>query len=471
MYNIEDIKEQFKKVIAYSQGINIKDINVDDLFEKWYIAKKSFIDAFQGRLIVELPEKVSCELSPKERERRLSEFIEVVELYYENPALARFISDNRSDFYKNIISCNYETIQKGSKLIKAYKNYESDKEALERIQNHASRLIQENTIEGYLCISVHPLDFLSASENAHNWRSCHALDGEFRSGNLSYMVDECTTMCYLKSDDKLVSIPRFPQDVPWNSKRWRMWLYFSTDRTMMFAGRQYPFEIPYLLDFHVRRDLLETARLNFSCCWEYWNRDKIKNFPHDRENHLYSPYVGVGTKLLQMDELIIDMPGSNHYNDLLRSSVYDPVYSYLKDMSSFYCRYGTVWSTNAETTRFKLGGAVKCLICGKEDIYDGESMLCAHCEEKYSTVEDSDSFGYCACCGTRVYHDYGFWTINDDLLCFNCHETEATYCENCHNLFYNEDIVYNRERSCALCEGCNDSVIQEKISMFRRHYQ
>ena len=59
MYNIEDIKEQFKKVIAYSQEINIKDINVDDLFEKWHIAKKSFIDAFQGRLIVELPEKVS----------------------------------------------------------------------------------------------------------------------------------------------------------------------------------------------------------------------------------------------------------------------------------------------------------------------------------------------------------------------------------------------------------------------------
>ena len=28
-------------------------------------------------------------------------------------------------------------------------------------------------------------DYLSLSENAFNWRSCHALDGEYRAGNLS----------------------------------------------------------------------------------------------------------------------------------------------------------------------------------------------------------------------------------------------------------------------------------------------
>ena len=103
------------------------------------------------------------------------------------------------------------------------------------------QIIQENTITGTLCFSVHPLDFLSSSENTHNWRSCHSLDGEYRGGNLSYMVDDCTFMCYLRSDGYDHQLPNFPHEVKWNSKKWRVLLYLSNDRTMLMAGRQYPF--------------------------------------------------------------------------------------------------------------------------------------------------------------------------------------------------------------------------------------
>ena len=43
-------------------------------------------------------------------------------------------------------------------------------------------------MEGYLYLSIHPLDYLSISETNHGWRSCHALDGEYRNGNLSYLT-------------------------------------------------------------------------------------------------------------------------------------------------------------------------------------------------------------------------------------------------------------------------------------------
>ena len=46
---IDDIKEQFKKVISYSQGI--ENPVVDDLFEKWLEGKRDFIEAMGGKLI------------------------------------------------------------------------------------------------------------------------------------------------------------------------------------------------------------------------------------------------------------------------------------------------------------------------------------------------------------------------------------------------------------------------------------
>lgn len=93
---------------------------------------------------------------------------------------------------------------------------------------------------GKLCISIHPLDFLSSSENNYNWRSCHSLDGDFAVGNLSYLQDGCTAICYLKGADN-VKLPNFPATVPWNDKKWRMLVHISKNKDFIFAGRQYPF--------------------------------------------------------------------------------------------------------------------------------------------------------------------------------------------------------------------------------------
>ena len=91
-------------------------------------------------------------------------------------------------------------------------------------------------MSGDFCISIHPLDFLTSSVNTYNWRSCHALDGEYRAGNLSYMVDKSTIICYLKGANN-AKLPMFPDDVPWNSKKWRVLIYVSDYWDLLFAGR------------------------------------------------------------------------------------------------------------------------------------------------------------------------------------------------------------------------------------------
>ena len=246
----KDIQEQFNKVIAYSQGI--LEPNTDKLFADWLEAKRDFIEAFGGQLIYEIPEKISFELGSKEKELRLEDLVLMIENRYGNGDLADFIRANKEGFFSNQVVENYQygiaTIPKGMKLIRAFKFFEDNSMALEAMQNAASMIIQEDKVEGYLCLSVHPLDFLSTSENTHNWRSCHALDGEYRSGNLSHMVDRATFICYLKSS-RQEKLPNFPNDVPWNSKKWRVLFYMSDRWDMIFAGRQYPFSTETGLDY------------------------------------------------------------------------------------------------------------------------------------------------------------------------------------------------------------------------------
>ena len=160
---------------------------------------------------------------------------------FSNYELAQFIDNNLESFFDNVVSnSDRKEVPKGMKLVKAFKFFEKDKSTLTEIQNMASQYIQENCMTGTLCFSVHPLDFLSSSENTYNWRSCHALDGEYRAGNLSYMVDSTTFMVYLKGADGVV-IPGFPTNVKWNSKKWRMLIHAANDDELIFAGRQYPF--------------------------------------------------------------------------------------------------------------------------------------------------------------------------------------------------------------------------------------
>ena len=451
MYN--DVQEQFNKVISYSQGI--PEPETDKLFADWLEAKRDFIEAFGGQLIYEWPEKVSFELGSREKSLRLDDFIGVLENRYENYDLAEFVRANREGFFSNQVIEPYttskgDTIPKGMKLLRAFKFFESDANALEAEQNAASMIIQEDKIEGTLCLSVHPLDFLSTSENTHNWRSCHALDGEYRSGNLSHMIDHSTFICYLKSnkDEKL---PNFPPDVPWNSKKWRVLFYMSDRWDMIFAGRQYPFCTETGLDF-VKNKVFPRANLGDFSSWidkkycGFKDKDVYSNFSHS--------YVPVVDGLVPLNELVINEPGSLQFNDVLSSSCYDALYAYKK----VECFGGYKYAPMHKFTRFHIGGKCNCTRCGKYPIEITSSFMCNDCELEYGDSED-DMFAYCPCCGSRYYYDDGVWVEGDEeCVCPSCADRETTICDCCGTRHYTSAMVYSRKHNKYLCPECWDEM-------------
>ena len=446
-----EVKEQFKKVIEFSQNIHKPD--VDDLFEKWLEAKRDIIEAFGGKLIVELPQTMHFRLDAQDRKKYFDEFVYDIDRVYHNDSLVRFLTENKDGFYDNIVQNTYEVddikVPKGMKIVKAFKYFEKNERLLEQFQIKASQIIQEDKIEGTLCLSVHPLDFLSTSMNTYNWRSCHALDGEYRAGNLSYMVDKSTIVCYLKGADN-IQIPLFPIDVPWNSKKWRVLMYLSDNWDMIFASRQYPFSSKIGLD--VTLTYLKEALKLSGDRYTPWKDIYIDKYKDERSEdiYLYDKYIPMKRRLYPINEIVDDGKGSQQFNDLLRSSTYNHPYYSIKD--------DWWWFEESDIPHFTIGGEVKCLCCGGETIKDPDIMVCRHCAEEYGFFEDEDSC-VCDCCGGRIYD--GEWVeVEGEVICTNCFERECFVCDRCGEPHFNDGEHYDRTHDQYICTRCYERLLE-----------
>lgn len=360
------IQQQCEQVISYSQGIS--GVNCKPLLERWLRAKERFIDAFGGQLILDCG-TVTVPLPEKQKISTLAHFItwaiDKPGNEIENKELQEFLLSQSNGLLKNKIVSNYTAKKQvslpiGMSLSKALKYFISDKDALYEVQNELSRLIQLNKMTGRLCLSVHPLDFLSISETAYNWRSCHALDGEYRSGNLSYMVDKVTFIAYVKGEEDKI-LPRFPREVPWNSKKWRTLLFLSPDDNLIFAGRSYPFSCLPVLN-EILHNCLPFCGFSLKGYTDWMEA---------KENYIHNNTFNTIT-LNDCTEKIIDVVsdeyGSLQYNDLIYSTCYLPLYAYKKEHDY-----------KKDLPRILVGGSVKCLRCDFEWLNSSQEMFCDSC--------------------------------------------------------------------------------------------
>ena len=447
---LTDIKEQFIQVIKYSQ--RIAEPKVDKLFSEWLEAKRDIIEAWDGKYIIEVPEVVTFDLDKDEKKSRIIEFIDVVADRYNNPDLADFLEwASISEIFNNKLERDYwldgaNKIPAGTKIIRAFKYFEENETLLRELQDRLSMILQEDKVTGKLCFSVHPLDFLSASENNYHWRSCHALDGDYRAGNLSYMLDKSTIMCYLKKPGEVVKLPNFPEDVMWNSKKWRMWIYLSDKWDSMFAGRQYPFFSMSALGLVQKYLLMSLKQSPFK--WSGWHKDYIASFKRENdttygsESDLEGRHIAMAYNVYKMKDLVTDCENPLHFNDLLESSFYIP----------YYC-----WTRGASrpNIHFSIGNKVPCLHCnGEHNVQRSNSMVCDPCELTFGE-EENDYFGYCDCCDSRQIRDNLIWLEStDQLICQDCYQELVDRCDKCGFEWYRTSLTFDKESNQWICPWC-----------------
>lgn len=424
--NYCDIQEQFNKAISYSQHINLEDLQTDQLFSQWATNKEKFYKAFGNKLIYELSEPVSFALSENFKDKTFDNFLDFIFKYDTSPSLNHFLIDNKEAFFDNKVAFIKEEYPKeiniGMKISKAFKFFVSKRD-LKYIQEEYSRILQVKSITGTLCLSIHPLDYITVSENNDNWRSCHALNGEYRAGNLNYMADKTTVIAYLKHKED--SVLERLGSLEWNSKKWRCLLFFSEHNNMIAMGKHYPFFLPNIIPFLDM--VLEKAKIDETRSFiynGYWQRaiDHIqtevisekgeveeKNFPLDKR-YIKNTYTGL---LKTLNKFILENEHRCYYNDLLYSSDYLP---FIKKNDYALLR-------NKELP-IQIGEDVYCLSCGERVLHYEDSMICEHCAVTKTDLE-AGGVSICPICGSRFITDEGCWTTKynnnwEDFVCPTC---------------------------------------------------
>lgn len=455
MININELTSQLTEIVEYTQG---KKADCSNIVTKWYAAKKYFIDLLGGELIYTCPETITFELDNHTKAEKMVNFMSDIAIATSsdyNNKIVDFLQDlSLEEFYNNLTEQEYcygdLIIPKKYKVIKAFKYFFHDKESLERFQTEASQIIQDNCVTGKLCFSVHPLDFISASENTHNWRSCFALDGEYRSSSFNYMVDKSTVICYLRPDNE-VKLPHFPESIPWNSKKWRVWLHFSNDKSMIFASRQYPFNAT-AAEQTIQEKLLNNIFRYGS--WSTFYKESLRNFHNETTDTSFRIYRGipVGNSILSVKDFVFNGWRSVAYNDILRNPKYEnPVFSYRNLTYN-----NKIGDTTTKNTKFSIGEECPCPICGRNFIAYHSVIACVDCAYKYGLLDD-DCYVTCNICGLQLDVDCDeeyCCGISGDSICGNCYDTQLNECQNC-GVKDTEWYIHERpETGLCLCDDC-----------------
>lgn len=273
-------------------------------------------------------------------------------------------------------------VQRGAKITKAMGKIVkglgvSSPEKFEQFRIACSQGLNQKELKGKLTLSIHPLDYMTMSDNCCDWSSCMSWieGGCYRQGTVEMMNSPMVVVAYLASDE--INTP-IGNDY-WNSKKWRELMIVTPNIICNVLG--YPYRNTNLSKAAVMM-LKELAEKN--CGFEYKNSDPIIWQQHN-EVHFDNG-----------DTVVVSTSTNNMYNDF-------------SDRDHF----GFFGKNINKRLNVYYSGSSECMCCGMEEPYlEEEGYLVGSC-----CVE----VHYCEICGERIYDD-------------NAYDLDGiTVCEYCYN--------------------------------------
>ena len=316
-------------------------------------------------------------------------------------------------------------IQHGMKVsriaAKVAKIFNIDDDIYEEWRIKHSQLINTKLVEGNLCFSIHPLDYLTMSDGSFTSCMSWTTSGGYRQGTVEMMNSSGVVVVYLESDNEKLKWWGNNTEYEWNYKKWRTLMI--VDGSLICSVKGYPYQVPALSVKAV--EILSQWAAPYLGKYE----DKIIDFEEEKYC-IYKPTpeeyaAGMHGKwiyFLAEGAMYCDFGTTTHYMKLADGLDFE---------ESFYLNYC---------------GPSECMWCGaqkySEDFYDEGSVFCTECCTYYS---DED---YCRCtnCGNQIWAEDAIW--NDDY----------PYCDYCASKYL---------RTCAICE--NTTHIDDAIPVFIKY--
>lgn len=266
-------------------------------------------------------------------------------------------------------------------------------EGFEEFRLLHSQILNEKSIEGELCLSIHPMDYMTMSDNNCNWSSCMNWinHGEYHRGTVEMMTSPMVVVAYLKANEKFIPVDGYE----WNNKRWRE--LFIVNSNMIAGIKGYPYWNREL-ETKVIEWLKELAETNLDADGCY-NNDILK-FRNRETNTIYDKPV------------YIDIWADAMYNDIY--DVHQAIFS----------------KTIGKNIEFGYSGPSICMSCGSIDArYDDEGCLvCLDCEEHI----------HCMCCECRIYGD-DYHVVDGEAVCQDCYD-DMPCCDDCGDVHFRDNL-------------------------------
>lgn len=315
---------------------------------------------------------------------------------YEGPLITLNMPNSTS--YKLTPGCKImKIIGKLTNLADDAANLSAD---FEEIRLKHSRIMNEAVLDATLCISIHPLDYITASYNANNWRSCMCWeDGEYRRGVIEMMNSPYVVVAYLESKkENLFFYESYnTHKMTWNSKKWREFFIVSPEIITGIKG--YPY-----WNKEVEAEALKMIKDLFSSIYpQYKDINTISEFSPDEG------YVNQENNSILKIRMYC---GPAMYNDFYGDHPYQ---AYIPEATK-----------NQELLHIFYSGESECVCCGrttKHDYieFDGEGeLVCNNCIEHYT----------CCKCGDIIHYENDLFEFHDRYYCRYCYDNllSCDYC-------------------------------------------
>lgn len=303
-----------------------------------------------------------------------------------------------------------------SKIVDYFKGIDNENfsDKFEDFRIKHSLILNDKVVKGNMVISIHPLDFITMSDNASNWQSCMSWQerGCYHVGTIEMMNSNNVVCCYLEGKEPFhFNKEDESEEYTWTNKKWRQLLYVTKD--IIVSGKPYPF-----VNDALSQSLVTAARnlAKENLGWEY----SFGIEPYQDMKHINGTYSMnrvrefIRTGDTRKHNILFDTKGM--YNDMLNDS---------------YTKYWCVRNKVKHNKIISYSGKANCLCCGGSiinaayDEYDSgdyndryENTGSAICDDCLNTYFYCDG---CNCSDPRVkHHQY-----------INSHGKTITLCESC----------------------------------------
>lgn len=328
-------------------------------------------------------------------------------LYNEN-LKGTFVLKNTATNKKMKISLGETKLGKIFTFILKQINDEELNKLYEEFRVDLSKIIQQKAFTGTLCLSVHPLDFATMSDNLENWSSCMSWEsnGCYRAGTLEMLASPIVLVAYIEHENKMLTFAGYE----WNSKLWRS-LFIVNDQ-FITEVKSYPFYNENISKAALEW-IAELSGPNFtnsplliaSGC--ELDSDEHSAIFHTKDDSIILPRIYFLTNKM--------------YNDMCLQKQHLAIagQNFLQEKEEY------------DIVTIEYGSKAPCLECGN-DIEMGGTLLC----------KDHGQYTHCAHCGEVLdtNHSDIYYSQDGSPYCYECWNEISSLCHWCED-YVEEDIL------------------------------